>query len=456
VDRAQEIGLFRWQIVGEATDVSLSARERGRLVRALAAREHLAPDGRWVRVGRNTLDRWIRAYREGGFTGLVPAPRRVANATPERLLELAVALRREQPARTAAQIHRIIVEVEGAGPSARTIQRHLAAAGLPWKGSPVARALGRFEAESRNELWTGDALHGPLIDDRRVFLFCFIDDHSRLLAGYRWAAREDVLNASRALRAGIAARGRPKAVYVDNGSPFVSGQLLRACAVLGIRLIHSTPGRPEGRGKIERVFRTVREQLLVELEDRPPASLEDLNRIFQAWVEQVYHRRVHSETRQAPLERFLAAGPPPLPGEHALTEAFRWSERRTVSKTGTVSMHGNTYEVDPELAGRQVDLVFDPLQLADVAVQIDGRHVGLAIALQIKRHVHPRAQPPTPLAEPTGIDYLDLIEKRHQQELQKRIDYRNLPGPPADDAADNDDDNDDDDDDANDNKEMTG
>jgi putative transposase len=427
VDGAQEIGLFRWRIVGEATDVSLSARERGRLVRALAEREHLDPDGRWVRVGRNTLDRWIRAYREGGFDGLVPAPRRVANGTPERVLELAVALRREQPARTAAQIHRILVEAEGAAPSARTIQRHLAAAGLQWKGSAVVRALGRFEAESRNELWTGDALHGPLIDGRRVFLFCFLDDHSRLLVGYRWAAREDVLNASRALRAGIAARGVPKAVYVDNGSPFVSGQLLRSCAVLGIRLIHSTPGRPEGRGKIERVFRTVREQLLVELEDRPPASLEELSQVFQAWVEQVYHRRVHTETGQAPLERFLAGGAPTVPTERALREAFRWSERRTVSKTATVAMHGNTYEIDPELAGRQVDLIFDPLELAEVEVRLDGRHRGMAVPLQIKRHVHPRAQPPVAPAEPTGIDYLGLIQKRREQDLQQRIDYRNLP-----------------------------
>ena len=254
MDRAQEIGLFRWQVVGEATDVSLSARERGRLVRALAEREHLGPDGRWVRVTRTTLDRWIRAYRVGGFDALVPAPRQVTHSTPGRVFELAVALRREQPARTAAQIHRIIVESEGAAPAARTIQRHLAAAGLPWKGGQTARALGRFEAETRNELWTGDALHGPLIDGRRVFLFAFIDDHSRLLTGYRWADREDVLNASRALRAGITARGLPGTVYVDNGSPFVSGQLLRACAVLGIRLIHSTPGRPEGRGKIERVL----------------------------------------------------------------------------------------------------------------------------------------------------------------------------------------------------------
>lgn len=426
MDRAQEIGLFRWKVVGEATDVSLSTRERGRLVRALAEREHLAPDGRWVRIGRNTLDRWIRAHREGGFDALVPAPRRPAKGTPERL-ELAEALRREQPARTAAQIHRIIVEAEGSSPSARTIQRHLKAVGLPWKGSQVARALGRFEAEHRNELWTGDALHGPLIDGRRTFLFCFIDDHSRLLVGYRWAAREDVLNASRALRAGIAARGLPKAVYVDNGSPFVSGQLLRACAVLGIRLIHSTPGRPEGRGKIERVFRTVRDQVLVELADRPPASLEDLNRIFQSWAEQVYHRRVHTETGQTPLERFLAQGPPLLPTELVLTGAFRWSERRTVSKTGTVGMHGNTYAVDAELAGRQVDLVFDPLELTEVQVQIDGQHRGLAVPLVVKRHVHPRAEPPDVPVQPTGIDYLGLIKKRREQELQRRIDYRNLP-----------------------------
>ena len=444
VDRAQEIGVFRWRIVGEAADVSLSARERGALVRALAAREHLGPDGRWVRVSRNTLDRWIRAYREGGFDALVPAPRRVANQTPERLLELAVALRREQPARTTAQIERIIAEAEGSSPSARTIQRHLKAAGLAWKGGSVSRAPGRFEAEFRNELWTGDALHGPLIDGRRAILFCFIDDHSRLLVGYRWAAREDVLNASRALRGGIAARGVPKAVYVDNGSPFVSGQLLRACAVLGIRLIHSRPGRPEGRGKIERVFRTVRDQLLVELEDHPPASLEELGQTFQAWVEQVYHRRVHSETGQTPLERFLALGPPQLPAERSLREAFRWSERRTVSRTGTVGMHGNTYEVDPGLAGRRVDLVFDPLELAEVEVRLDGHHAGLAVPLKIKRHVHPRVQAQREPGAPTGIDYLGLVRQRRERELQKRIDYRHLPAP---DGAGNDE---------NDSKEMMG
>lgn len=429
MDRAQEIGVFRWRVICEAVDPSLSPRERGMLVRSVAAREHLGPDGRWVRVSRNTVDRWIRAYRRGGFGALVPAPRRVANQTPQRLLELACALRREQPARTAAQIQRIILEAEGSAPSARTIQRHFVAAGLPWKGGQIGRALGRFEAEFRNELWTGDALHGPLVDGHRTFLFCFIDDHSRLLVGYRWASREDVLNASMALRAGIASRGLPTAVYVDNGSPFVSGQLLRACAVLGIRLIHSRPGRPEGRGKIERVFRTVRQEVLGELDDHPPQSVQELNQTFQAWVEQVYHQRVHTETGQTPLERFLVAGPPQLPAEVSLREAFRWAERRTVSRTGTVEMHGNTYEVDPELAGRRVQLIFDPVELCEVEIRADGRHAGMAIPRKIKRHVHPRAQPPTPPGKPTGIDYLGLVRKRREQELQKRIDYRNLPGP---------------------------
>jgi putative transposase len=218
-----------------------------------------------------------------------------------------------------------------------------------------------------------------------------------------------------------------KAVYVDNGSPFVSSQLLRACAVLGIRLIHSRPGRPEGRGKIERVFRTIREQVLVELDGHPPASLEELRRIFQGWVEQIYHHRVHTETGQAPLERFLAHGVPPRPGEASLREAFRWSERRTVSKTATVGMHGNTYEVDPELTGRQVELIFDPQELSEMQVRLDGHDRGMAVPLVIKRHVHPRAQPPAAPAKPTGIDYLGLVHKRHEQSLRQRIDYRNLP-----------------------------
>jgi putative transposase len=130
----------------------------------------------------------------------------------------------------------------------------------------------------------------------------------------------------------------------------------------------------------------------------------------------------------------MAAGAPSLPSEQRLREAFMWRERRRVSKTATFSMHGNTYEVDPELAGFHVELVFDPFDLAEVEVRRDRRPAGRAVPLAVRRHVHPRAQGNLPeRPEPTAIDYLGLIAKRRERQLRQRIDYRDLSGRHTDD-----------------------
>ena len=108
----------------------------------------------------------------------------------------------------------------------------------------------------------------------------------------RFGFSEDTVRLAAALRPALACRGVPEQVYVDNGSAFVDSWLLRACASLGIRLVHSAPGRPEGRGKIERFFRTVRDQFLVEITDEAAvriSGLDELNRLFTAWAETVYH-----------------------------------------------------------------------------------------------------------------------------------------------------------------------
>jgi transposase InsO family protein len=275
--RRREIALFRYALVRPAADHDLSPRDRGRLVRDLAARDHLGPAGQRVRVARSTLDHWIRDYRQGGFDALLPAVRRGVPRTDVELLDLAVRLKREQPKRTAAQVLDIIARSRGgAGPSERTLQRHFARLGLDRRpdGRP-ARSFGRFEAEHRNDRWTGDVLHGPPVAGRKAYLFAFLDDHARLVTGHRWGRAEDALRLEAALRRGLASRGVPGAIYVDNGSPFVSAQLQRVCAVLGIRLIHSRPGEPAGRGKIERFFSTVRAQFLVEVEVRAVADLDE-------------------------------------------------------------------------------------------------------------------------------------------------------------------------------------
>ncbi len=268
--------------------------------------------------------------------------------------------------------------------------------------------FGRFEAGDPNELWTGDALHGRRIGGRKTYLFAFIDDHSRLVVGHRWGFAEDTVRLAAALRPALGSRGIPRNVYVDNGSAFVDAWLLRACAKLGIRLTHSTPGRPQGRGKIERFFRTVNEQFLVEIPDTtaeeltanntsPAAALLELNRLFTGWVETVYHQRVHTETEQQPLHRWTTGWErtgrrPQIPGTDDLAEAFRWAEFRTVTKTATVSLFSNTYQVDPSLTGRRVELVFDPFDMTDIAV----RHHGATLREGHPAHRDPAFPPQGP------------------------------------------------------------
>jgi putative transposase len=435
VERARRIGLFRYMLIREAADPTLTGRQRGKLVRALAAMTHTDPDGRQVRITRWTLDRWIAEWQRAGFDALVPSPRQSQPRTPAEVLELASALKKENPSRSAAQIRRILSVQHGWAPDERTLQRMFVRTGLNLIATdqPVTPGVfGRFEADRPNEIWTGDALHGPRIDGRKTYLFAFIDDHSRAVVGHRWGFAEDTVRLAAALRPALAARGVPEHVYVDNGSAFVDSWLLRACAKLGIKLVHSAPGRPQGRGKIERFFRTVNDGFVVEIaaaEGKPGRQMTDLaemNRLFTAWVENVYHRRQHSETGMAPLARWMAGAPFPVPAPADLAEAFRWSEHRTVSKTALVSLHGNRYQVDPQLVGRRVELVFDPFDLTFLRVRLDGADAGTALPFQINRHSHPKARPEVPAEEPkptTGIDYLALVDAQHTAELANKVNY---------------------------------
>src|SRR5262249_23287840 len=213
--------------------------------------------------------------------------RQVSPRTPQEVLDLAAALKRERPERTAAQVVRILRAHGGWAPSERTVLRHfdrLELTGRP-DGQPP-QAFGRFEAAAANDRWVGDALHGPRIAGRKTYLFCFLDDHSRAVTGARWGYFEDTIRLAAAFRLGLAARGVPKSIHVDNGSAFTDEALKRAAAKLGIRIIHSIPYRPEGKGKIERFFETVRGQFLVEIGDPDTvADLDELNRLFTAWVE---------------------------------------------------------------------------------------------------------------------------------------------------------------------------
>ena len=149
-----------------------------------------------------------------------------------------------------------------------------------------------------------------------------------------------------------------------------------------------------------------------------------MNRLFQAWTETSYHRAVHSETGEAPAERWEKATPAeravPEPG--LLREAFLWSERRKADKTALVRMHGNAYQVDAWLAGRTVELLFSPFDLDRVEVRLAGKPAGAAVPFTVGRHRHPKTRTPDGQARtepaPTGIDYLSALGDGHDEALR--------------------------------------
>ena len=436
----ETVALFRYTVIAEAANPRLRPRERGHLVRTAAARTHRHPDGSLVRLSRNTLDRWLRAYRERGLDGLRPEKRSDTGAVrrhPE-LFELAAALRTELPARSAAHIADIIGARSGIRIAARTIREQLAKRGLQRArlvSEPVA--YGRYEAERPNERWIGDVLVGPWVPhpraagSRRARLFLLVDDHSRLVVHGRWVYEENARWAQSVLRAAIARRGLPETVYFDNGAPFAAAALERSCAVLGIRLIHSKPYSPQGRGKQERLNRVIRDRFLLEAEAVGISDLDELNDRFLAWSESVLNCRVHTETGQTPIGRFLAGGPSRIADHALMLEAFRWSVQRTVTKTATVHLAGNRYQVDPALVGRRVELRYDPEDLRSLSVYVEGRLAGVAAPFVLGHHVHPavpQALPPqTPQSTvPPAVDYLNMVLRTYSDEILGDIAYRDL------------------------------
>src|SRR5487761_1069575 len=302
-DRAEAIALHRWAVIAEAANDRLTPAERGVLVRAAAGKTHAHPDGEDRRYSRNTIDRWIRVWKQGGLEALSPTPRAdtgEVRAHPELFAE-AAALRLEVPSRSAAQIASILFRRHGITVSERTIRDQLHRRGLHRAALEAEpKSFGRYEASRPNERWITDVLIGPhvpypkTVSSVRAKLFLIVDDHSRLLIDGAFFAHENARACQNLLRHAIIWRGIPEVLYADNGAPFKNAWLTRTSAVLGIRLVHSKPYAPQGRGKQERLNRFVRESFLDEALHQGIAVWEKLNALFGAGAEQVANRRFHA------------------------------------------------------------------------------------------------------------------------------------------------------------------
>jgi len=377
--RIQRIMDFRQSIVAELANPYLDHGQIKRLIQDKAAMQYEMPWSSKTTISQGSIRKWLEVYRHNGKEGLRPKGRtdcgksRVVSESDERIF---TDFLRENPRLTAIAAWKKLyaegkLDTQIATSSlSRIVKAHGLDREARMQESFQEKCL-KFDFFYPLECVQSDCLHGPQIPDGKggkckAIMIAFIDDATRRIVYAEFTQSEHSLAFEKGIRHILSSQGKIVKIYVDNGSTFVSNQTKRILDILQIHLIHSTPHRPQGRGKIERFNRTVRDGFLRPLDVQTITGFDDLNLRFRTWLETEYHRTPHRglKNHQTPLECWLekAHHLKPMNPLINLDTVFFHECYRKVAKDNTVTINTTLYEVPPILCGKKIVLRFNPHQ----------------------------------------------------------------------------------------------
>lgn len=401
-EKKKQVATFRFKVIADLVGgVCLPNKELQTLIKEKAKRQWEIPFSDRKTISANTIRRWINHYEEGScdIKTLYPkdrddrgGSRAIDSETGASLLQI----RTELPDLGVPGIlyemekRKIIKRVNEIKRS--TVYRFFHQnGGLKKKAAKVDRR--RFEAEFPNDIWQTDVMHGPKvkIDNgwKKTYLIAFIDDHSRLIPHATFYLDEGVKTFLKALKVAFLTRGLPRKLYTDNGSAFRSKHLDYALASLQIVLWHAKPYTPQGKGKIERFFKTVRGSFLA---GGVSQDLIELNEQFSVWLHQRYHLATHSSTGEKPLSRFTKNIELIRAAPENIDDHFRKVEIRKVTKDRVVHLDGRLYQAPIDLIAERVEIVFHPDNYDNVEVRFKGKSYGFLESLDLGVNVKVRRE----------------------------------------------------------------
>ena len=376
---AEQVALARYLVIAELCHLTPGTPEYREEMSRLLAKEWNLPGTNRTRVARQTIRDWLGRYDSAvGIASLYPKPR--SDQGERRRLsveaaEILLAIKRRQPKLSVRLVIKQARQTAGMPEAERlpetTVYRLLRDEGLMTRQPAAAHQDRRkFQFTYAGEMWLSDVLHGPRVPDdqgrrRKTYLIALLDDATRLIPHAEFYYEETEKTFLLTLKEGILRRGVPQRLYVDNGACYRSRQLQLIVGNLESHLIYATPYAPQGKGKIERFFRTCREQFLSQFQQPEPASLPELNDRLQAWIQDEYHRTPHRGIQNlTPWDQWcesLDRRRQP-PSNERIEDIFLFTANRKVRKDGTVSRNNRFYEVESALAGQTVALRYDPNQ----------------------------------------------------------------------------------------------
>ncbi len=366
-----DLALWRYGIISPLLTRDPAGRGIQEVLEELSGHAYKGEEGESRRYSAETLRKWLTRYRVGGLAALDDQERsdKGSSSVPTSLAEKIRSLREEHPRWTLTIILRQLLqsrEWNGNTPSRATLYRFCKSAGLERK--PLPPECRSFSFSSFGNLWVADFLHGPRIrvgkDRRKTYLHVILDDASRFVVAAGVFLSEDVEVLIGELKRAIRCYGIPERFYSDNGSAYRSRHLRVVGARLQIQMPHTPPYRPQGRGKVERFFRTVRTRFL---DVTPAQTLDELQRRFQEWIAE-YHRTLHETLRCSPLQK--RAGIPTacrvVPEAIPIDPLFYMERRCKVYNDRTVRFRRQAFEVPESLPGSRITIFYDPSDLSRI------------------------------------------------------------------------------------------
>jgi putative transposase len=393
-DKRQQTATFRFGVIHDLVGhVELEPGEQERLIGEKCARKWVIPFSEKTYISRSTMLRWVKLYRESGgkLESLCVHDRSDQGKSRAMDEETSLALMRMRKEVPKATVPRLIEEMNkrrlvspGVTLNPSTVYRFLHGHDLMELTRCVPEDRRKFEAELPNDMWQVDCMHGPRVEHegkrRKTYLIAFIDDHSRLVPHGEFFLSESVKSFLCALEGALLTRGLPRKIYSDNGPAFRSHHVEHVAASLGVALIHARPYKPQGKGKIERFFRTVRAEFLTGFQGN---NLLELNHAFHLWLNELYHQRKHSSTGQTPFARFTSKMECLRLAPEDLKDHFRKATRRKVAKDRTISLDGKILEAPVPLIGKQVSVLYHPEEPDRAEVLFKGQSYGFLVPVNL-------------------------------------------------------------------------
>lgn len=383
-EKQQEIALMRYGAIAPII-AGLDERypSKTAFYTEISAKGLLGPDGKLHHYAPATIEKWYLDYQNHGFECLVPKGRSDAGMSrklDEELQERIRYFKTNYPRMSAAAIYRQLKSdgsVINGQVSESTVSRFVNRLQLELRQTPN-KDMRRYERPHINEVWCGDSSVGPRLTDlygkkHRVYIIALIDDASRFITGIDVFYHDNFINLMSVMRSTIAKYGRPKVFNFDNGKSYKNRQMELLAARIGTTLSYCQPYTPTGKAKIERWFRTMKDQWMATLDMRDFHSLEELRGSLYAFVQQ-YNQSPHSSLRGcSPQDRFFSE-PEQIRrlSEEDIRQNFLLEIERRVSADSVIVIDQVEYEVDYRFARQRIRLRYSPDMKDIFIVEADG------------------------------------------------------------------------------------